>query len=153
MEWYLPSEQPGNATTTGLTDIIFCDNNRYYMGQIGPDGKWYEYFTETALDAVNAWAFLPESPLKVSNAIVVEDWLRGNGPVSNAFSHFLLYDHGEIEYANIDSPFFDDQNRSFKEVSHHLVLPNVPLRLFTKGAILKQVQGFLTEIKLKPVLK
>lgn len=153
MEWYLPSEKPASTVSTGLTDIIFCDNARYYIGKTGPDGKWYEYHTETVLDAVNAWAFLPESPLQITNAIVVEDWLPGNGPVSNAFSHFLLYDNEEIEYANINSTFFDSQNRTFKEVTHHLVLPNVPLRLFTKAAIVKQMQGFLKEILLKPALK
>lgn len=149
MEWYLPSEKP---THTGLSNVIFCDDLRYYMGRTGADGKWYETGTDCVLDAINAWAFVPEGPSDSAAMTAIEEWIAGNGPVSSSYSHFLLFDYGEVTYANINSNYFDSFSKTFKEVSHYLILPNVPLRLFSKAIIIKHMQAFLKEIMQKSKL-
>jgi hypothetical protein len=133
MEWHLPFERPSD--TDGITGIIFCDNTQYYIGRSSADGKWYDNSSDEGIEAINAWAFLPDNPINGTADAVNQDWKTGNGPMPLTFHHFLLYDAGEASYQNINSPYFDSKNRTFKEISHYITLPNLPWRLSRKPAI------------------
>ena len=153
MEWYLPNEHPVNHASTGLTGIIFCDDNNYYIGKTGPDGKWHPQGADKAIEDINGWAYLPDAPIVLFNSNVEQDWIVGNGPVPSAFSHFLLYDHDVISIEDFNGPYFDAQNRTFKEVSHHIILPKRPLRLSGRAFIVKQKDQFLKELSKNPLFK
>jgi hypothetical protein len=147
MEWHLPSDKPLDFQTGGLTGIIFCDSQNYYVGSTGADRKWYARNSDKVLDEIDAWAFLPDEPIVLQKDVVEQDWIAGNGPVGGTHPNFLLYDHGEIIYANLDSPHFDTQLRTFPEVSYHVILPGLPVRLAGKVLVSKQKALFMEYLR------
>jgi hypothetical protein len=115
--------------------LIFSDGSRYYIGTIGADGNWYDRDSTEVFDEIEGWAFLPPEPITITGGGVVQEWNAGNGPVAPTFKHFLLVDHDVCVYKNIESAYFDSQNKTFPEVSHWLALPVLPLRLLSRGRI------------------
>jgi hypothetical protein len=129
MEWHLAKQKPINYQKEQPDDVVFCDNQRYYIGRINFDGKWFDYASQDFKDDIDAWAYLPGQPITFGDAEVISEWNIGSGPVTQKFKHFLLYDQaiGEIVYKDIDSTYFDSKRQTFPEVSHWIVLPDLPL--------------------------
>ncbi|WDF77117.1 hypothetical protein PQ469_24845 [Mucilaginibacter sp. KACC 22773] len=155
MEWHLPANKPSEYKTRDYGTMVYCDSQRYYVGSLGLDGKWYDRDSDEVLEAIDAWAFLPEEPTAIEHLPSGEEWNAGNGPVKPTYQHFLLADTatGEITYKNISSRYFDSKNKTFPEVSHWMALPNLPLRLANSPRILKSKKEILDHLKQKPELK
>jgi len=163
MEWNFAAFKPANYKTEQQAEMIFCDNERYYLGRLNFDGKWFDYQTQQFIDDVECWAFLPEKPFAMGSAVLPSEWTAGQGPVSARFEHYLLYDTaiGEMVYKPVSSNYFDSKRTTFPEVSHWIALPNLPMHCRNIKAVKDLKQQCLTqlneklgyEISLRPFLE
>src|ERR1700733_13717049 len=96
MEWHLQRDKSADYQSRKQDNVIFCDDNHYYLGNLGPDGKWYDYESKQVFDAINCWAFLPGEPVFLQNTEGNQEWNSGNGPVPPNLKYFLLFDNGTI---------------------------------------------------------
>jgi hypothetical protein len=152
MEWHLPRDKPADYQSRQQDNVIFCDDNHYYLGNLDPGSKWYDYESKQAFDAINCWAFLPGEPASLQNIEVNQEWNSGNGPVPPNFKYFLLFDNGTITCKDIDGSYFDSQNKTFPDITHWLALPNLPLRLIPNNRILNLGKELLQKINARPEL-
>jgi hypothetical protein len=149
MEWHLSRNLPANYKSVQPETMIFCDSKSYYTGYVNFQGYWLDIKSGKLVEDVEGWAYLPPSPITFGSAEVIQEWNVGNGPVTKDFKHFLLYDLEEIVYKQIDSAHFDSKNNTFPEVSHWIVLPELPLHFREFGIVKKVKKHFFDALEEK----
>ena len=151
MTWKYSWNKLANYRIERPEEMIFCDINHYYIGTLNHHGKWLDYESNEFIDEIEGWAFLPPDPVTFGQASVVQEWIKGNGPVPYQFTHFLLFDtaKSEMVYRDIHSNYFDSSDRTFPEVTHFIVLPNLPMHARDYNEVRSVKADFLTAVREK----